>query len=1105
MRKKTYRFLWLWALPLMLGLSACTDKDDNPAEGGVETVEQPDVTLPTDDQLSVRVTEDVPTAVLGTFDEGSTGAALVKRLPAVTDHIGPDTKLLLVPGSLFETEGGITEDDVDAMVRLSLNGGYLAIERPTGQQMLNFGVLYAAKLLELQQQEYEETFDLDATAARVAARSSQAAERFQTRCANLRQVAQTRAGGDALTDVQAEMVILGPTDYFAQEPFEEEMTSYVREEDSEGNATEPEAVTSRQERTAAVSGTLADAAADWLNASVRKQAERQQQSAPRRAQGVTRASGLNDLMDASEEFTYNETIDWRNWNNQTLHYANRVNMIVRSWGVHNMETNKDFYYLKQNVTLRLGDENGWKIYWPRDEYSWMYATNYGSYNYYYGSFLSQYETSINLTGSGSIRLEAAKPDTDNNTSSTSVSFGSSSSKTETLGMTWGGTASASPGINVGGSYSVGTTTGTSFSLSMSQTSKDLHGTKNTSGNKVTWTYKGTLPQFMQPLESDNKYHYKHQIAADILTNDCDVANEICWSVTNPSGQYTFNITSDSETAALLHSTTMGSAGNRRSTYVYSTQSANHTQQLLQPNRATQKWRMSITVDEWANGEVANARTALQDEVRKQFNDVYADDFTVADKTAQSLDVINYVVNYSKRVFTNSLADLQDLGKSKGVKRFSIHWRSDNGLQTREPFVVEVPKNGGKVAQAVWCIGNNTLYFVNASQLKAGDTWGGQTITMVWSGAQVTDTGSGEPWWTVYRYKKKPSDDYYDDMNKTIQRVVFDQSFADACPQSLFGWFVGYSNLTSIEGMEHLNTSEVGMMNYMFSGCEKLTTVNVDGFDMSKVADVGSMFYNCKNLTTIYCNEKWNVKYSSGMFSGCDKLRGAVGYDGNRTDCSMANPSAGYFSFWEDTSLPNVYIKDGQNNSDLLKQYVGKTVNVRYSRSLQAKVGSDGNYTPTPYTVCLPYDLDITEAVQSGQVRVYTLGSIWNGQFGFEPLNVTKLTAGVPYVLRVYRGKLALSAKGVKIATAEPKSSKVYASPAEWNNGRGVTVGDWMGTFDQMDADEAVAWDVFALKSNGKWDYYSATGTGSVPAFRAFLSSDVIDEKEYSVYYDVFAP
>ena len=332
-------------------------------------------------------------------------------------------------------------------------------------------------------------------------------------------------------------------------------------------------------------------------------------------------------------------------------------------------------------------------------------------------------------------------------------------------------------------------------------------------------------------------------------------------------------------------------------------------------------------------------------------------------------------------------------------------------------------------------------------------------------------------------------------------MVIDKSFAEVQPKNMKSWFEDI-NAETIEGIENLNTSEVTEMEYMFAGCSNLKTLNLDGFDMSKVTNVLGMFRQCTSLTTIYSSQGWDISRSASMFSGCDNLKGAVDFDAGKTNGSMANPYSGYFTMPEHSTEVNVYIKDAQANTDLLKQYVDQWVNIRYSRSLQAKVGSDGDYTPTPYTVCLPYDLNLSAAISSKQCAVYTLAAVTGGEFVFKKVSKTTLAAGTPYVVMVNSGKISLSAKGVKIVTAEPGSSKVYTSVADWQKGSGTTVGNWMGTFDQWDSDEAVAWDAFALKpSNNMWDYFSATGTGSIPAFRAFLSSSSIEQKEYKARYE----
>ena len=693
MKKNLSRLLMLLALPIALGLASCAEKD-NPAVAEVidQTEEMPDKTEPTEDQLSTLVTANLPAAVLGQFDEGSTGAALVKRLPQLTAGITPETRLVVLPGSDFSMEGATPSYDLKEVVRVYLNGGYIALVQPTQEQIGMFDYLFLVCVIGLEQEAYKQMFDISEAAAARAAQHSQAAERLKARTRNL-QAAATRADGDDFDPNApfAEMVIFGPTGYFMQEPLTEEHVTYVYSGDDEGNTTEPEAVTTRQERTPAISGTLADAAAQWLN-------ETEQESAAQ-ARAITRASGstaINELMDASETFTYSGAINWTNKNNVSQHYINRVIMKVSSWGVHNMESNKDYYYLKQNVTLSMGNQNGWKIYYPtRAEDYWYSASGFGDYDNWFGAFLSKYETSMNLSGSGSIHLEAAVPNTDNNSSSTSITTGSSSSTTITNGISWGFSVGANASgpmgsFSFGGSSSCGTTTGTSFSMGMSQTVKELGVKKNTQGTKATWTYTGSLPQFY--VKDTNAYYYCHQTPAAILVNDCDVANEICWSVDNPSGQYKVDITSTPETAALLYSYILGSAGNRPHKYVYNSsggESYNHT--LLEPNRAMQTWRMNLTIDEWEGSPVVGALGELESTIRNGFPDIYANVFTIADKKATDLNTITAIVNYSKQIWANRLDMLQSYAKSYGIRKFTIHWSCDDlNVKTREGFTVKEP-------------------------------------------------------------------------------------------------------------------------------------------------------------------------------------------------------------------------------------------------------------------------------------------------------------------------------------------------------------------------------------------------------------------------------
>ena len=93
-------------------------------------------TNPTDmnvDELNVKVTADVPTAVLSSFDENSMGAALVRRLNITTDEVTSDTKMILIKG-----EDILNRPFTEWMqaAKIYLRGGYIAIEKPHNAHMV---------------------------------------------------------------------------------------------------------------------------------------------------------------------------------------------------------------------------------------------------------------------------------------------------------------------------------------------------------------------------------------------------------------------------------------------------------------------------------------------------------------------------------------------------------------------------------------------------------------------------------------------------------------------------------------------------------------------------------------------------------------------------------------------------------------------------------------------------------------------------------------------------------------------------------------------------------------------------------------------------------
>ena len=185
-----------------------------------------------------------------------------------------------------------------------------------------------------------------------------------------------------------------------------------------------------------------------------------------------------------------------------------------------------------------------------------------------------------------------------------------------------------------------------------------------------------------------------------------------------------------------------------------------------------------------------------------------------------------------------------------------------------------------------------------------------------TGAFALNEGDNAPDW----YK---SNGYVSNAN-TIEKVVFDASFANARPTSCCEWFFGCTDLTTIEGIEYLNTENVtemsGMfcgckaltmldvskfdtknvqsMSSMFWGCHALTTLDISNFDTQNVTEMSGMFDGCSALTTIYASDKFVTtacKYDYNMFKGCTNLVGAVPYDEYKIGKEMANYTTGYFT------------------------------------------------------------------------------------------------------------------------------------------------------------------------------------------------------------------
>ena len=110
-------------------------------------------------------------------------------------------------------------------------------------------------------------------------------------------------------------------------------------------------------------------------------------------------------------------------------------------------------------------------------------------------------------------------------------------------------------------------------------------------------------------------------------------------------------------------------------------------------------------------------------------------------------------------------------------------------------------------------------------------------------------------------------------NNVVTKIVFDASFKDFRPTTTRFWFCNLSALTTIEGLENLNTSAVKDMSCMFFGCSGLTELNVSNFNTSAVTNMKGMFYRCSRLTELNVSNFNTSKVTNieGMFYGCSGL------------------------------------------------------------------------------------------------------------------------------------------------------------------------------------------------------------------------------------------
>ena len=286
--------------------------------------------------------------------------------------------------------------------------------------------------------------------------------------------------------------------------------------------------------------------------------------------------------------------------------------------------------------------------------------------------------------------------------------------------------------------------------------------------------------------------------------------------------------------------------------------------------------------------------------------------------------------------------------------------------------------------------------------------------------------------TFYYSYYKQSDDYglnsgaedpeWYKNRKKITKAVFDKSFKDQSPWTCRRWFFQAYALTSIEGIENLDVSGTRNITSMFESCKRLKVLDLSNFYTPNLNIMNNVFKDCTNLTTIYASDKFQIgKQGTDVFTGCNNLKGEIGFQKSKTDMTYANYKTGYFTKIVGKNGNDIVGATGSpltikapivldDNKDLSIIENCNASNISYSRTLTSEWGS----------LCLPIDIDLDH---NADFTAYSLNRLSDDMVELTKLSGT-LAANTPVIIRrkINAEKLNVSASGTITANLSSSDS-----------------------------------------------------------------------------------
>ena len=258
--------------------------------------------------------------------------------------------------------------------------------------------------------------------------------------------------------------------------------------------------------------------------------------------------------------------------------------------------------------------------------------------------------------------------------------------------------------------------------------------------------------------------------------------------------------------------------------------------------------------------------------------------------------------------------------------------------------------------------------------------------------------------------------------KSFTKVVFDKSFKDQSPWTCRWWFYKAYSLTSIEGIENLDVSGTRNITSMFESCKRLKVLDLSNFYTPNLNIMNNVFKDCTNLTTIYASDNFKIgKQGTDVFTGCNNLKGEIGFQKSKTDMTYANYKTGYFTKIVGKNGNDIVGATGSpltikapivldDNKDLSIIENCNASNISYSRTLTSEWGS----------LCLPIDIDLDH---NADFTAYSLNRLSDDMVELTKLSGT-LAANTPVIIRrkINAEKLNVSASGTITANLSSSDS-----------------------------------------------------------------------------------